>query len=210
MLAQRIAQQEVLAKAVDLDRPGVKILGYRRIIHPELSRGGTCGLCIARRGSAVSRQRADADPQPLLLPIAAVTEDHDPADVLNKADLTQLYSDAGGTSAAHPHPGTRSTSTENSGRCWCRRSRTSRATRPSVLGPPLPRLHQRPSPRPTSLADSYLAWRRAWLTCGPGSLAEDSPQITYHLQQIDRLRANLQTGGDTPRRQTPREGDSSA
>lgn len=41
-------------------------------------------------------------------------------------------------------------------------------------------------------------------------LAEDSPQITYHLQQIDRLRANLQTGGDTPRRQTPREGDSSA
>ena len=68
----------------------------------------------------------------------------------------------------------------------------------------------RPSPRPTSLADSYLAWRRAWLTCGPGGLAEDSPQITYHLQQIDRLRANLQTGGDTPRRQTPRGEDSSA
>ena len=40
---ERIAQQEVLAKAVDLDRPGVKILGYRRIIHPELSRGGRAG-----------------------------------------------------------------------------------------------------------------------------------------------------------------------
>lgn len=39
MLAQRIAQQKVLAKAVDLDRPDVKILGYRRIIHSELSRG---------------------------------------------------------------------------------------------------------------------------------------------------------------------------
>ena len=33
--------------------------------------------------------------------VAVVTEDHDPADELNKADLKQLYEDAGGTSAAH-------------------------------------------------------------------------------------------------------------
>lgn len=48
MLAQRLAQQQVLAAAVDLDAATqATIIGYRRVIHPELSRGGTCGMCIA-------------------------------------------------------------------------------------------------------------------------------------------------------------------
>ncbi|OBC11428.1 hypothetical protein A5784_35105 [Mycobacterium sp. 852013-50091_SCH5140682] len=107
MLAQRLAQQQVLVSAadpVDLDgRPQAKtkIIGYRRVIHPELSRGGTCGMCIA----ASDRIYHVAELMPIhahcKCTIAAITEDYDPADDLNAVDLNQLYKDAGGTSSAH-------------------------------------------------------------------------------------------------------------
>ncbi|SHX31868.1 Uncharacterised protein [Mycobacteroides abscessus subsp. bolletii] len=102
MLAQRLAQAEMIAQAVDLDNLGKsKIIGTRRIIHPELSSTGTCGLCIA----ASDRIYRVTE----LLPVhdkckctyGVVTEDFDPADQLNSMDLSQLYDDAGGTSAAH-------------------------------------------------------------------------------------------------------------
>lgn len=101
MLAQRLAQQEVLAQAVDLNRGGgPQIIGHRRVIHPEMSKGGTCGMCIA---ASHRLYRVDE-----LMPIhdrcectsAAVTKDHDPADELNTSDL-DLYGDAGGNTAAH-------------------------------------------------------------------------------------------------------------
>jgi hypothetical protein len=102
MLAQRLAQQEVIAKAVDLDAPSApKITGYRRVIHPELSRTGTCGLCIA----AADRIYHVAELLPIhahcKCTIAAVTENHDPGDDVNQADFKALYKAAGGTSAAH-------------------------------------------------------------------------------------------------------------
>ncbi|WP_458317119.1 hypothetical protein [Mycolicibacterium brisbanense] len=107
MLAQRLAQQQVIVQAVDLDQrkdrqgPQPVIIGYRRVIHPELSRTGTCGLCIA----AADRVYNVAELMPIHdrchCTIAAITEDHDPADDVNAADLRQLYEDAGGTSAAH-------------------------------------------------------------------------------------------------------------
>lgn len=105
MLAQRYAEQEVLVQAVNLDtgktRAGIRVIGYRRIIHPELSRSGVCGICIAASDRIYTVGK--------LLPIhdkckcttAAVTEDYDPADDLNAVDLSQLYKDAGGTSVAH-------------------------------------------------------------------------------------------------------------
>lgn len=107
MLAQRLAQQQVLAAAAepaDLDGPPkakTKIIGYRRVIHPELSYGGTCGMCIA----ASDRIYHVAELMPIhahcKCTIAAITEDYDPADDLNAVDLNQLYKDAGGTSVAH-------------------------------------------------------------------------------------------------------------
>src|SRR5690606_31614104 len=44
-LARRLVEHQALEQAntVDLDRP---IVGYRRIIHPEMSAGGVCGMCI--------------------------------------------------------------------------------------------------------------------------------------------------------------------
>lgn len=70
---------------------------YRRIIRPELSKGGTCGLCIAAADRIYYRSK--------LLPvhgrchcgIAPVIGDHDPGHSLNAADLDALYGAAGGS-----------------------------------------------------------------------------------------------------------------
>lgn len=72
---------------------------YRRVIHPELSRTGTCGLCVAA-STRVYRMR---DLLPLhggcnctISPIGA----KDPGLDLTADDLRALYRKAGGTSAA--------------------------------------------------------------------------------------------------------------
>jgi hypothetical protein len=74
-----------------------RITGYRRVIHPELSKSGTCGLCIAASDRIYSRSD--------LLPIHAhcecevmpVVGDQDPGRSLNRDDLDQLYAAAGST-----------------------------------------------------------------------------------------------------------------
>ena len=70
---------------------------YRRIIRPEASKGGTCGLCIA----AADRIYTKAD----LLPMhdrcncetAPIVGGRDPGHSLNAADLDALYGAAGST-----------------------------------------------------------------------------------------------------------------
>lgn len=101
MLTQRLAQQEVLAQVVNLDRPGPKIIGYRRVIHPELSETGTCGMCIA----AADRIYHIKELMPLHFrckcTVAAITADHDPGDDANSIDLKTLYEHAGGKTVSH-------------------------------------------------------------------------------------------------------------
>jgi hypothetical protein len=107
MLTQRLAQQQVLVAAVtDLDsgktrKRGPKVIGYRRVIHPELSRTGTCGLCIAASDRIYKVDQLLPIHAHCKCTIAAVTEDFDPADDLNAVDLNQLYKEGGGTSAVH-------------------------------------------------------------------------------------------------------------
>lgn len=72
------------------------IVGYRRVIHPEMSTGGTCGLCIA----ASDRLYKVAELMPVhdrchCLPIP-VYDGRDPGSILNEGDLSRLYTDAGG------------------------------------------------------------------------------------------------------------------
>lgn len=76
------------------------VTGYRRVIHPELARGGSCGLCIA----ASDRVYQKADLLPLhtrcgceVLPIIG---ELDPGHSLNGLTLADLYGDAGGTDRA--------------------------------------------------------------------------------------------------------------
>jgi len=101
MLTQRLAQQEVLAQAVNLDKPGPKIIGYRRVIHPEQTKTGTCGMCIA----AADRIYHIKELMPLHLrckcTVAAITAAHDPGDDANSIDLKTLYEHAGGKTVSH-------------------------------------------------------------------------------------------------------------
>lgn len=93
MLAQRLAEAEALAKAQDLDG---RVIGYRRVLHPELSKGGSCGLCIA----ASDRIYRVSELKPIHgnceCTVAAVTKEFDPADAANAIDLSKLYKDAQG------------------------------------------------------------------------------------------------------------------
>ncbi len=75
-----------------------KITGYRRVIHPELSKGGTCGLCIAASDRIYRSDR--------LMPIHArchcgvmpIIGGFDAGSSLNNLDLGTLYEDAAGGS----------------------------------------------------------------------------------------------------------------
>lgn len=74
--------------------------GYRRVIHPEMSKTGTCGLCIA----AADRWYSRANLLPLhgrckctVLPITTAL---DPGRTLNDTDLAAVYASADSTTAA--------------------------------------------------------------------------------------------------------------
>jgi len=76
-------------------------VGYRRVIHPELTAGGTCGLCIA----ASDRRYHKAELMPLHARCACTVAPimrggADPGNSLNNLDLGDLYEAAGSTSAA--------------------------------------------------------------------------------------------------------------
>lgn len=76
------------------------VSGYRRILRPYLSKGGSCGLCIAAADRVYGKRT--------LLPIHAhckcavmpITRAGDPGLRLNTDDLDRLYGSAGGTEAA--------------------------------------------------------------------------------------------------------------
>jgi hypothetical protein len=92
LLEDRAVQRAVF------ERMGVT--GYRRIIHPELSRTGTCGLCIA----AADRVYSTNELMPLHPPscncsVLPIVGDIDPGLSLNEQDLKTLYADAGSTKA---------------------------------------------------------------------------------------------------------------
>jgi hypothetical protein len=72
------------------------VIGYRRVIHPELSESGVCGICIA----ASSREYSKSDLEPIhyyckceTLPI---TVGFDPGKTMNREALDKLYEQAGG------------------------------------------------------------------------------------------------------------------
>lgn len=90
-LAERMAQQNLMRD--------VGITTFRRVVRPELSETGSCGLCIA----ASDRIYTTAVLMPMhdrckckTMPIVG---DVDPGNSLNNLDLNRLYGDAGSTSA---------------------------------------------------------------------------------------------------------------
>lgn len=101
-LAMREASRQVLTEAAqELD-----VRGYRRVIHPELSRTGVCGLCAAAAGNPRPYQAEEQLPfhehcRCEVLPILGDPDAEggvlDPGAVMNRADLAALYEAAGGT-----------------------------------------------------------------------------------------------------------------
>lgn len=76
------------------------VIGLRRVVHPEMSQGGACGLCLA----ASDRIYKVASLLPLhshcRCTVAEVTSTSDPGNSLNDRSLADLYDAAGSTSAA--------------------------------------------------------------------------------------------------------------
>lgn len=92
-LASREATRQVFTRT-----PGVS--GYRRVIHPELSREGTCGLCVAASDRVYHRgdlmpihTHCRCEPMPII-------GTADPGHSLNQTELAALYARSGSTSAA--------------------------------------------------------------------------------------------------------------
>lgn len=77
-----------------------KVLQYRRVLHPELSKSGSCGLCIV----AADRWYSTSHLLPLHAHchcgVAPAGSDYDPGFQLNQDDLQKLYSEAGGTTSS--------------------------------------------------------------------------------------------------------------
>lgn len=78
--------------------PGVT--GLRRVIHPELSESGTCGLCIAASDRIYKPGRLLPVHDRCRCSVAEVTAASDPGNSLNGQSLNDLYEAAGGTDAA--------------------------------------------------------------------------------------------------------------
>lgn len=92
ILSARMAAQQTLKLVSDED---ARVLGYRRIIHPELAKGGVCGMCIV----AADRKYKIGDLQPIhtrcnctVSPIVKIDGVYiDPGHTLNQDDLGRLY-----------------------------------------------------------------------------------------------------------------------
>lgn len=86
--------------AATIDRyKGSKVLQYRRVLHPELSKTGSCGLCIV----AADRWYSTRNLMPLharcKCGVAPAGADYDPGFQLNQEDLQRIYDEAGGNTA---------------------------------------------------------------------------------------------------------------
>jgi hypothetical protein len=77
-----------------------KVDGWRRIIHPEMSRGGTCGLCVAASDRTYKRGDLMALHDRCHCTVLPIVNGQDPGLDLNGQDLRVLYAKAGSTGAA--------------------------------------------------------------------------------------------------------------
>lgn len=72
-----------------------KVTGYRRVIHPELSAGGSCGLCVVASTRMYYMEDLAAMHGHCKCTVLPVTADDDPGFTLHQDDLKKFYRDAG-------------------------------------------------------------------------------------------------------------------
>lgn len=91
-LAARQVEPQVLSAS---DR----VLGYRRVLRPEMAKGGSCGLCVAASDRLYRVDRLKPIHDGCNCGTLPVTRTEDPGAGLNGADLRALYKAAGSTQA---------------------------------------------------------------------------------------------------------------
>jgi hypothetical protein len=102
--AQELIETDQLLTRRDATQQTFKSLGVqrlRRVIHPELSESGTCGLCaVASTRTYAVDELLSIHPPHCKCTSAPVDGNSDPGAVINEKDLAGLYDEAGGTSGA--------------------------------------------------------------------------------------------------------------
>lgn len=76
-----------------------RVVGYRRVVHPELSRSGTCGACIAAADRRYHREELLPLHDRCKCTMLPITTAHDPGGTLNQKDFADAYALSGSTSA---------------------------------------------------------------------------------------------------------------
>ncbi|NQE89609.1 hypothetical protein [Nocardia terpenica] len=96
-LAEREAETQILREA---HRQNKKVIGWRRVIHPEVSKTGSCGLCVAASDRIYRVQDLKPIHARCRCETMPVTRASDPGRELNDDDLKRLYQDATSTYAS--------------------------------------------------------------------------------------------------------------
>lgn len=84
-LASRMQMQRLFSRNTQT------ITGYRRVIRPELSKTGTCGLCIAASDRIYNAGELMPIHPGCYCEVMPIVGDYDPGFSLNTADITRLY-----------------------------------------------------------------------------------------------------------------------
>ncbi|QDF15376.1 MuF-like minor capsid protein [Gordonia phage Mollymur] len=92
-LAEREAESQVLTAASKRR----KVTGWRRVLHPEKSAGGCCGLCIAAADRTYTVRELKALHDRCKCDVLPIVGESDPGLDLNTEDLRSLYNAAGST-----------------------------------------------------------------------------------------------------------------
>ena len=73
------------------------VTGFRRVVHPEQSRGGSCGLCLVASDQVYARDSLMPLHNGCNCGVAEIFNGADPGNSLNGRTLQDLYGEAGGT-----------------------------------------------------------------------------------------------------------------
>lgn len=89
-LAMRDSAHGVFTRSTAID-------GYRRVIHPEFSRSGTCGLCAAASDQIYDKKNLLPLHERCRCETLPIIGDNDPGRSLNQSELSDLYTAADST-----------------------------------------------------------------------------------------------------------------
>lgn len=85
------------------DRAPERVIGYRRVPHPELSEGGVCGLCVLASMNIYKSARLKNLHPGCKCTVVEITPTNDPGGAINESELSELYSMIGGADGKAAH-----------------------------------------------------------------------------------------------------------